>query len=48
MRIKLTPCPLFPECLSPGETPGVYMARPTANLSGIAGVSREAEDDQET
>jgi hypothetical protein len=29
----------FPECASPGETPGVYAARPAAKLIAVAGVS---------
>ena len=34
-----SPCPSFPKCLSPGETPGVY----TARLGGRSLVSMRAE-----
>ena len=43
MLIRLRSCPSFPECLSPGGTPGVYMARLTAKSKIIAGDDREAD-----
>ncbi len=43
MRIKLTPCPPFSECLSPGVSPDTYTARLTVKPAVIMGVSREAE-----
>ena len=43
MLIQTRPCPPFPECLSPGGTPGVYMARLTAKSKIIAADDREAD-----
>ena len=43
MPIQIKACPPFPECLSPGVTPGVYMASLTAKSKIIAGVFREAD-----